>query len=154
MKDDVRSADFISATAVAILAGLGFVDFQRAPAHFLAVEFLDGRRAFFLGRHLDKAKAARATGFTIFNQGYAFDCARLREHCLEIAARRVEREISDIKFHSHRFITFSPLRGLSPGSLLHWRVNRSPVFLRGLPNLPGNYIPMPPPMPPDTSPGL
>ncbi len=71
-----------SATAVAIFAGLGFVDFQRAPAHFLAIEFLDGRYAFFLGRHLDEAKAARATGFAIFDQGYAFDRARLREHCL------------------------------------------------------------------------
>src|SRR5260370_19427717 len=109
-----------SATAVAILAGLGFVDFQRALAHFLAIEFLNGRRAFFLGRHLDKAKAARATGFTIFNHGYAFDCARLREHCLEIAARRVKREISDIKFHSHKFLTFSPC-GVSHWSrLLLW----------------------------------
>ncbi len=37
------------ATVVAIFARLGFVDLQRAPAYFLAVEFLDRRSAFFLG---------------------------------------------------------------------------------------------------------
>ena len=44
--------------ARAILTLLGFIDFQRAPAYFVAVEFLDRRRAFFLGLHFDKAEAA------------------------------------------------------------------------------------------------
>src|SRR5436190_1364010 len=48
----------------------------------LAVELLDSCRAFFARRHFDEAEAARATCFAIFNQGYAFDRARLREQCL------------------------------------------------------------------------
>lgn len=51
-------ATVAAATVIAILAGLGFVNVQSAPADLMAVELLYGRVAFFLGRHFDEAKAA------------------------------------------------------------------------------------------------
>jgi len=72
----------IQLKAGAIFTLLGCIDLQRAAAYFLAVELLDSVRAFFARRHFDEAEAARATCFAIFNQGYAFDRARLCEQCL------------------------------------------------------------------------
>jgi hypothetical protein len=79
--DFAIAALLIQLKAGAIFARLSGIDPQGAAAYFLAVELLDSCRAFFARRHFDEAEAARATCFAIFNQGYAFDRARLREQC-------------------------------------------------------------------------
>jgi hypothetical protein len=79
--DFAIAALLIQLKAGAIFARLSCIDPQGAAAYFLAVELLDSRHAFFARRHFDEAEAARATCFTIFNQGYAFDSARLGEQC-------------------------------------------------------------------------
>ena len=112
----------IQLEASAIFTLLGGIDPQRATAYLMAVELLDSVRAFFTRRHFDEAEAARATCFAIFNQGYAFDRARLREQCLQFIARCLKREISNIKFHRHKLHTFSPSgvshpEDFSPGEL-------------------------------------
>ena len=52
------STEAPSAATRAILARFGFVDFEGASAKFLAIELVNGRRGFFLGGHLDEAKAS------------------------------------------------------------------------------------------------
>ena len=47
-----------TAATRAIFAWFGFVDFEGASAKFLAIELINGRRGFFLGGHLDEAKAS------------------------------------------------------------------------------------------------
>src|SRR5204863_8747482 len=100
-------------------------------------------RAFFARRHFDEAEAARATCFAIFNQGYAFNRACLHEQCLDFIAGRIKREITDIKFHRHKFHTF-PMRGFSRGRLFPGESTEAAYRKLRLPNLPGNYISMPP----------
>src|SRR5215813_345810 len=45
-----------SSTAAAILARLGFVDFQCAATDFFAIELIDGCGGFFLGGHFDEGE--------------------------------------------------------------------------------------------------
>jgi len=122
----------------AIFARLGLIDLKRAPAELGAVESLNCRRAFFFGLHFDKPEPARAASFAIFNQRDVFDCARFREQCLQIATRRIEREITNIKFHRHFFFYLFPFgtnrsfRSFPICQGLHDPEERSLGFLTGL----------------------
>jgi hypothetical protein len=56
-----------------------FIHRQISTFEVLAVELLDSCRRFFRRGHLDKAKAARATGHAILDHLGRFNVARLRE---------------------------------------------------------------------------
>jgi hypothetical protein len=88
-------------TAAAIFARTRFVDRQVATVEVLTVELLDGRLAFFIRRHFDETETARTTRLPIFYHRSRLDCTRLRKKLLQIFARSLEREITDVKFHGH-----------------------------------------------------
>jgi hypothetical protein len=95
-----------SAGSAAILTWLGFVDFQSATAEFLTVELLDSSRSFFVRSHLNKRESPRLAGVVVLNEVYGFHGARLTKQFLQILARGLEREISNIEFRCHRDIPF------------------------------------------------
>src|SRR2546429_4650044 len=71
-------------------------------------------------------------------QRMIFCCPRLREQCLQIATRRIKREITDIKFHRHLFLYLFPcginrsFRSFPICQGLHDPEERSLGFLTGL----------------------
>ena len=64
--DECLEAPWTAAVAPGLV--LGLVDLERAPAHVLTIEVLDGA-CCILTRHLDEAEAARPTGFPVVDQG-------------------------------------------------------------------------------------
>src|SRR5688572_3877193 len=71
-----RTAAAATATAAGLV--LRFIDLERASAHVLAVEILDGARCI-LARHFHEAEAARLSRVAILDQGDRLDRAVLRE---------------------------------------------------------------------------
>jgi hypothetical protein len=71
-------------TTAATTAGLvlRLVDLQRATAHVLTVQVLDGTSRIGTG-HFDEAEATGTTGFAIVDQRHGIDRAMLREQCAD-----------------------------------------------------------------------
>jgi hypothetical protein len=103
-KAPIAAAEATVTASTAILTRLGFVYFQSPAGHFLAIELFDGSSGLFLGRHLDEAEAARASGVTVFDDGRRFNRASLSEHFLELFAGGLESQVSYIQFHSHTLV--------------------------------------------------
>jgi hypothetical protein len=73
-----------------------FIHRQISTFEVLAVELLDSCRRFFRRGHLDKAKAARATGHAILDHLGRFNVTCLREMLSQIVAGCLEGEVSYI----------------------------------------------------------
>jgi hypothetical protein len=101
------------ATTAPISSGTSFVDRQIAAVKILAIELLDSGRRFVRGRHLDKAKASRASRHAIFYDLSRFNISRLGKELAQIIAGRLEREISHVEFCSHFYLCPLMLRTLS-----------------------------------------
>jgi hypothetical protein len=87
-----------AATAATIFARPGFVNLQHPTSNFLAVELLNCRRRFFLGRHFDESETFRSASVAIFNYARRFNRARLSKQCLEILTGGLESKVSNIEF--------------------------------------------------------
>src|ERR1043166_6394054 len=83
-------------TARAILAGLGFVDGERAPAVLLAVERRDGRLGLGVATHLDEAESLASAGVAIGDDLRALHRAVRGEQRFQCRAIDVVAQISNI----------------------------------------------------------
>lgn len=95
------------AAAVATTAGrTGFhrasnVDGQVTTTHILAMHGLDSRLGFRAARHLDKAKAFRATCVALHHDLGRLDLAKGREVLVQIVVANRVRQVANIKLVAH-----------------------------------------------------
>src|ERR1044071_8532908 len=87
-----------TSASAAILAGVGFIDFQGATTHFLAIKLLNRRCGFFLAGHFHEGKASRASGVAVFHNTGRLNRAGLTKQLLQFLIGSLESEVSNIKF--------------------------------------------------------
>jgi len=88
-----------AAAARTFLTWTSFVHFQRSAVDLEAVQFFNGRFAFFSILHLDEAKATGATSLSIGHVSCTGDAPELDEQVLKFPVGQREREVTNVNVH-------------------------------------------------------
>jgi hypothetical protein len=82
-----------AAPAAAFLAWPGFIDIDRASAHFRAIQTLNRAGRLVCVRHLDESETARLSGIPVPYDTHAFDGAEGPESGLQFSFSRLVRKV-------------------------------------------------------------
>lgn len=91
-------------TTGAIFTGPRFVDSQTATLQFGVIQIIEGRLAFCLIGHDDKAESAGFSGHFIHDDGHFGNGSMSRKGLAEVFLRGVVREIADVDVQSELLI--------------------------------------------------
>jgi hypothetical protein len=98
----IPSAATAATTAAApVFSWTSFVDGERSPVRFFAVQGVNGRLGLIIIAHLDKAEAFRATRVSVHDDLGGLDRTMRRKHVFQIGVRHTVRQVSDIQLRSH-----------------------------------------------------